>query len=162
MRCVRTKKEKSFHLQVDELVLLANDALSEKGSLEPSLGGLDKEKQKAVEHIISVGTSAGGARAKAVIAWNEKTNEIRSGQIKADEGFSYWLLKFDGVSENKDKEMLADPVGFGVVEYAYYLMACDIGIEMMASDLLLEGDSAHFITKRVDRLNGQKQHAQTM
>ncbi|NQZ82183.1 MAG: type II toxin-antitoxin system HipA family toxin [Colwellia sp.] len=160
---VGIKKEKSFHLQVDELVLLANDALSEKGSLETSLGGLDKEKQKAVEHIISVGTSAGGARAKAVIAWNEKTNEIRSGQIKADEGFSYWLLKFDGVSENKDKEMLADPVGFGVVEYAYYLMAKTCGIEMSKCRLLTENGRSHFMTKRFDRLSGgEKLHMQSL
>ena len=72
--------------------------------------------------ILRVGTSAGGARAKAVIAWNRETNEVRSGQIEAGKGFDYWLLKFDGVTGNKDKE-LEDPKGYGAIEYAYYLMA---------------------------------------
>jgi len=164
---VGIKKEKTFDLQVDELVRLANEALSEKGNLNTNLdtrlGELDKEKQKAVEHIISVGTSAGGARAKAVIAWNEKTNEIRSGQIKTDEGFSYWLLKFDGVSENKDKEALSDPAGFGVIEYAYYLMAKACGIEMSECRLLDENGRSHFMTKRFDRLSGgDKLHMQSL
>ena len=164
---VGIKKEKTFDLQVDELVRLANEALSEKSSLntklDTSLGQLDKEKQKAVEHIISVGTSAGGARAKAVIAWNEKTNEIRSGQIKTDDGFSYWLLKFDGVSENKDKEALPDPAGFGVIEYAYYLMAKACGIEMSECRLLDENGRSHFMTKRFDRLSGgDKLHMQSL
>jgi len=164
---VGIKKEKTFDLQVDELVRSANEALSEKSSLntklDTSLGQLDKEKQKAVEHIISVGTSAGGARAKAVIAWNEKTNEIRSGQIKTDDGFSYWLLKFDGVSENKDKEALPDPAGFGVIEYAYYLMAKACGIEMSECRLLDENGRSHFMTKRFDRLSGgDKLHMQSL
>ncbi|NQY33707.1 MAG: type II toxin-antitoxin system HipA family toxin [Alteromonadaceae bacterium] len=157
------KKEKSYPLQIDELVSLANDALSQKDALQGTLGKDDATKMKAVEHIISVGTSAGGARAKAVIAWNEKTNEIRSGQIPTDEGFSYWLLKFDGINENKDKETLADPKGFGMLEYAYYLMAVDCGIHMTECRLFVENDRSHFMTKRFDRLNGgDKIHMQSL
>jgi serine/threonine-protein kinase HipA len=148
------KNEKTYTLQIDELVTLANEALSEKGTLDTTLGEDDKEKQNAVEHIISVGTSAGGARAKAVIAWNEKTNEIRSGQIATDEGFTYWLLKFDGVNENRDKELLADPKGFGILEYAYYLMAIDSGIIMSECRLFTENGRSHFMTKRFDRIDG--------
>jgi len=148
------KTEKTYTLQIDELVTLANEALSEKGSLNTTLGEDDKERQKVVEHIISVGTSAGGARAKAVIAWNEETNEIRSGQIATDEGFTYWLLKFDGVNENRDKELLADPQGFGILEYAYYLMAIDSGIIMSECRLFVENGRSHFMTKRFDRING--------
>jgi serine/threonine-protein kinase HipA len=105
-----------------------------------------------------VGTSAGGARAKAVIAWNQTTNEVRSGQVRAGDGFGYWLLKFDGVSGNKDKE-LDDPRGYSLIEYAYALMASAAGIEMMECRLLNEGGRSHFMTKRFDRTeSGGKLH----
>jgi serine/threonine-protein kinase HipA len=92
-----------------------------------------------------VGTSAGGARAKAVVAWNRKTNEVRSGQVKAGKDFEYWLLKFDGVSGNKDKE-LDDPKGYGLIEYAYYLMALECGIDMSECRLFKEHGRSHFMT----------------
>jgi len=112
--------------------------------------------------ILRVGTSAGGARAKAVIAWNPTTNEVRSGQIAAAEGFEYWLLKFDGVSGNRDKE-LEDPQGFGVIEYAYYLMARDCGIEISECRLFEENGRRHFMTRRFDRLaGGEKLHMQSL
>ena len=100
-----------------------------------------------------MGTSAGGARAKAVIAWNPTTNEVRSGQVAADEGFEHWLLKFDGVSGNKDKE-LDDPKGYGAIEYAYSLMARAAGILMTPCRLLEEHGRRHFMTQRFDRLAG--------
>ena len=112
--------------------------------------------------ILRVGTSAGGARAKAVIAWNRATNEVRSGQIAAGAGFDYWLLKFDGVTGNKDKE-LEDPKGYGAIEYAYYLMAKAAGVTMSECRLLEENGRRHFMTRRFDRLaGGEKLHMQSL
>ncbi len=112
--------------------------------------------------ILRVGTSAGGARAKALVAWNRKTNEVRSGQVDAGEGFEYWLLKFDGVKGNRDKE-LDDPKGYGAIEYACYLMARDCGIEMNECRLFEEGDRRHFMTRRFDRSDdGKKLHMQSL
>ena len=109
-----------------------------------------------------MGTSAGGARAKALIAWNPKTNEVRSGQIKTNSDFEYWLMKFSGVSGNKDKEA-EDLADFGMIEYAYYLMAIDCGINMMPCHLLNDGKNRHFMTKRFDRTaEGKKLHMQSL
>jgi serine/threonine-protein kinase HipA len=109
-----------------------------------------------------VGSSAAGARAKAVIAWNPATNEVRSGQVRAPEGFEYWLLKFDGVAGNRDKE-LADPQGYGVIEYAYWLMAREAGVQMNECRLFEEGGRRHFMTRRFDRLEGgEKLHMQSL
>ncbi|MCX7247570.1 MAG: HipA domain-containing protein, partial [Burkholderiales bacterium] len=119
-------------------------------------------REKALNDILRVGTSAGGARAKAVIAWNRETNEVRSGQIAAGDGFNYWLLKFDGVAGNKDKE-LEDPKGYGAIEYAYYLMARAAGITMSECRLLEENGRRHFMTRRFDRLaGGEKLHMQSL
>ncbi len=96
-----------------------------------------------------------------MIAWNPETNEIRSGQIDGQSGFDYWLLKFDGVSGNRDKE-LEDPKGYGKVEYAYSLMAKACGIEMSECRLLEDGDRRHFMTKRFDRVGGSKLHMQSL
>ena len=105
--------------------------------------------------------SAGGARAKALIAWNPGTNEGRSGQVDAPQGVEYWLLKFDGVSDNRDKE-LADPQGYGAIEYAYSLMARAAGIQMSDCRLFEEGGRRHFMTKRFDRtISGAKLHMQS-
>jgi len=155
--------EKSMPLEVSELVALANEALSSKQQLTTPMGEGDAERQRAVQQIISVGTSAGGARAKAVIAWNPDTNEVRSGQVKTEPGFDYWLLKFDGVEENRDHEALADPQGFSIVEYAYYLMAKSAGIDMSECRLFRENQRAHFMTRRFDRLpGGEKRHMQSL
>ena len=119
-------------------------------------------RQNALNDVLLVGTSAGGARAKAVIAWNPQTNEVRSGQITADEGFEYWLLKFDGVAGNKDKE-LEDPKGYGAIEYANHLMAQAAGITMSEIRLLEENGRRHFMTRRFDRLaGGEKLHMQSL
>ncbi len=118
---------RSTRLHVDRLVALASDILRHRSELQTTFA--DARKADAFRDILRVGTSAGGARAKVVIAWNRETNEIRSGQLKADPGFEYWLLKFDGVSGNKDKE-LDDPQGYGVIEYAYHRMATACGITL--------------------------------
>ncbi|MEH6617838.1 MAG: type II toxin-antitoxin system HipA family toxin [Porticoccus sp.] len=163
MPVIGNKTEKSQPLEVSELVELANNALGSKQTLSTDLGSNGPEKQQAVEQIISVGTSAGGARAKAIIAWNEQTNEVRSGQVKTNDDFTYWLLKFDGVEENRDHELLADPQGYSIVEYAYYLMAREAGIDMSSCRLFKENGRAHFMTKRFDRLNGgDKLHMQSL
>jgi serine/threonine-protein kinase HipA len=119
-------------------------------------------RHDGLQEILRVGTSAGGARAKAIVAWNRDTNEVRSGQVKAPAGFDYWLLKFDGVSANRDKE-LEDPKGYTVIEYAYALMAADACIEMSECRLLEEGGRRHFMTRRFDRLSdGGKLHMQSL
>jgi len=147
-------------IQIDTLVKLASQVLSHRSDLRASFA--DAKKEQALADILRVGTSAGGARAKAVIAWNPTSNEVRSGQVPAGEGFEYWLLKFDGVTGNQDKE-LEDPQGFGVIEYAYYLMAKDCGIEISECRLFEENGRQHFMTRRFDRLaNGEKRHMQSL
>ena len=123
-------------LRVDALVALASEVLRHRNALH---GSFDPgHREGALQDILRVGTSAGGARAKAIIAWNPETNEVRSGQVTAPEGFGYWLLKFDGISGNREKG-LEDPKGYTVIEYAYSLMARDAGIEMAECRLLEEG-----------------------
>ena len=154
-------KPTSHHLlKVDRLVKLASDILTHRDSLQTNF--TNKTDADAMTDILHVGTSAGGARAKAVIAWNPDTNEVRSGQTGADEGFEHWLLKFDGVSNNRDKE-LADPEGYGVIEYAYSKMAIDCGIVMSQCRLFEEGNRRHFMTQRFDRLaGGARLHMQSL
>lgn len=150
----------SARVDVDQLVELASQVLSHRNDFHTSFA--DGDTANALGDILRVGTSAGGARAKAVIAWHPGTNEVRSGQVDAGEGFEYWLLKFDGVSGNRDKEM-EDPKGYGVIEYAYYLMARDCSIEMEDCRLLEESGRRHFMTRRFDRLTGgAKLHLQSL
>ncbi|MFM8258677.1 MAG: type II toxin-antitoxin system HipA family toxin [Vulcanococcus sp.] len=119
-------------------------------------------REETLQTILRVGTSAGGARAKALIAWNASTGEVRSGQLEAPPGFSHWLLKFDGVSGNKDKE-LEDPQGYGLVELAYSRMARAAGITMTDCRLLEENGRQHFMTRRFDRDDaGNKLHMQSL
>ena len=152
--------DQSMSVQVDALVELASDVLKSRESLQASFA--DEAKEHALREILRVGASAGGARAKAVIAWNPKTNEVFSGQVKAPTGFEYWLLKFDGISDNRDKE-LADPKGYGAIEYAYSLMARAAGIRMTDCRLFEENDRRHFMTRRFDRLaDGEKLHMQSL
>ncbi len=144
-------------LEVAALVELASRALASREELVSSLAA--GEDEQAMQDILSVGTSAGGARAKAVIAWNPRTGAIRSGQVDAEPGFEHWLLKFDGVENNKDRDRLADPQGYGAIEFAYSLMARDAGIEMADCRLLEEGGRRHFMTRRFDRTtDGDKLH----
>ena len=147
--------EPSEPLQVNELVRLASDILHHRNSLETNL---ENPENNGIEDIIRVGTSAGGARAKAVIAYNPQTGDVRSGQAQHSKGFDYWLIKFDGVSN----DLLGDPQGYGRIEYAYHLMALACGINMTESQLLEEGSRAHFMTKRFDRVGTEKLHMQTL
>jgi serine/threonine-protein kinase HipA len=148
------------NIQIDHLVELASDILSQRNDLIVSFE--EESRKRALTEILRIGTSAGGARAKALIAWNPKTNEVRSGQIDAGQGFEYWLLNFDGVRGNKDKE-LEDPKGYGAIEFACYLMARDCGIEMEECRLFEEGDRKHFMTRRFDRTReGRKIHMQSL
>jgi serine/threonine-protein kinase HipA len=151
---------RSSIVKVDALVELASEVLTHRTALHGSLAA--GQSRKAVEDILRVGTSAGGARAKAVIAWNPRTNEVRSGQVPAPDGFGYWLLKFDGVRGNRDRE-LEDPQGYTAIEYAYSLMARDCGIEMTECRLLEENGRRHFMTRRFDReAGGRKLHMQSL
>jgi serine/threonine-protein kinase HipA len=154
------KASRSKRIEVDRLVGLVSDVLTRRNNLHASFAA--DENEDALRDILRVGTSAGGARAKAVIAWNRKTNEVRSGQVEAGDGFEYWLLKFDDVSGNKDKE-LEDPQGYGLIEYAYYLMALECGIDMSECRLFKEHGRSHFMTRRFDRCaGGQKLHMQSL
>lgn len=145
--------DQGAQIEIDKMVRLASLVL-QKRQFEIDRQDLDGE---ALEQILQIGTSAGGARAKAIINWNEQRNIILPGHMQPQDGFDGWLIKFDGVSENRDKE-LADPLGYGRIEYAYYLLAVKAGIEMMESRLLEEGGRAHFMTKRFDRIGGDKLH----
>ncbi len=150
---------KSEPVDVKALVELASEILTRRNELQGSFAAPDRDG--SLQEILRVGTSAGGARAKAIIAWNPKTDEVRSGQIDAGDGFAYWLLKFDGVSGNKDKE-LEDPAGYGLIEYAYYNMAITAGIDMKECRLLRENGRSHFMTRRFDRTDtGGKIHMQS-
>lgn len=146
-------KEASDPLDLEMLVSIAQEVMTRRESFAADADG------KGLEQLLQVGTSAGGARAKAVIAWNRETDEIRSGQTEAPEGFSHWLLKFDGV---KDVNFDGSD-NYCRVEYAYYQAALSLGIEMMESTLIHEGPRAHFVTRRFDRPDGGgKLHLQTL
>ena len=154
------KQKRAEKIEIDALVKLASEVLTQRGNLKATFAR--QGKAAALNDILRVGTSAGGARAKAVIAWNRLTNEVRSGQIAAGAGFDYWLLKFDGVAGNKDKE-LEDPKGYGAIEYAYFLMAKAAGLTMSECRLLEENGRRHFMTRRFDRLEGgEKLHMQSL
>jgi serine/threonine-protein kinase HipA len=150
------KVSQARKIQINQLVDLASDILTNRNDLTASFE--TQSRKQALTDILRVGTSAGGARAKAIIAWNSKTNEVRSGQVAAGKGFDYWLLKFDGVEGNKDKE-LEDPKGYGQIEYANFKMAPDCGIDISECRLFEENGRQHFMTRRFDRLEGgQKVH----
>lgn len=155
-----TERDKAQSIHIDALVRLASEVLSERESIAERLEARDPSVDEiALQHLIQVGTSAGGARAKAVIALNAD-GEIRSGQVTAPAGFEYWLLKFDVA---KDSAVLADSQGYGRIEYAYHLMAEAAGISMTECRLLEEGGRAHFMTKRFDRTaDGEKIHVATL
>lgn len=154
------RPDRSQKIEIDALVELVATVLTQRENLRASFS--DGDEEGALTDILRVGTSAGGARAKAVIAWNSKTNDVRSGQIAADTGFEHWVLKFDGVAGNKDKD-LEDPKGYGAIEYAYYNMATAAGVTMNECRLFEEGGRRHFMTKRFDRLSGgEKLHMQSL
>ena len=145
----------AFLIELESLVDVTKRALSRK---EYFAANLHEDEKKVLNEILKIGTSAGGASPKAVIALNKKTGEIRSGQTTVPEGFEHWLIKLDGVSEAQ----FGTSHGYGSVEYAYYLMALDCGISMMESELMEENGRAHFMTKRFDRDGSVRHHIQTL
>ena len=155
------RSSRNREIQVAALVELATEVLTQRAQLVASLAA--GHRVEAMRDILSVGTSAGGARAKAVIAWNPQSGAVRSGQLDAGPGFEYWLLKLDGVSGNKDREALADPQGYGAIELAYAHMAGDAAITMTECRLLEENGRRHFMTRRFDRdAAGGKRHMQSL
>lgn len=145
-------------IHIDELTKLASDVLSNKTDIHLQSNG------HLISQLMECSSSVGGARAKALIAWNEDTNEVRSGQIDAGKGFDYWLLKFGALQNNKDKENSYDDREYTKIEYAYHLMALASGINMSECRLFEENGISHFMTKRFDRIGerGEKVHMQTL
>lgn len=143
-------------IEIDSLVEVAKEALSKK---EEFGANLDIDRKAAIAEILRLGTSAGGQRAKAIIAYNKDTGEVRSGQVPASEGFDYYLIKLDGVSAEAG---FKETENFGRLEYSFSLLAKECGIEMTDCSLIEENGRAHFLTKRFDRANGKKIHMQTL
>lgn len=145
-------------VNLDALTKLASKILSEKERLHI------ESNDNLMAQLMECGSSVGGARAKTLIAWNQEKNDIRSGQINAGEGYEYWLLKFDNIKNNKNKDSVPDDGEYTKVEYAYYLMALDAGIKMSECRLYNENGSSHFMTKRFDRagIKGEKIHMQSL
>jgi serine/threonine-protein kinase HipA len=144
--------QKPTAIELSELVVAARRALS------GSFAG-DDETNAALKQLIAVGTSAGGARAKAIVAWNPETGDIRSGQVPVEDGYEHWLVKLDGVGEDTD---LGTSKDYGRIEYAYHRMALDAGLEMTPCHLLEEGGRAHFMTRRFDRIGNERVHVQSL
>ena len=148
--------KRAFDIEVDNLIHISQKMLSKRDRFETNLSD---DEQQAMLDILKIGTSAGGARPKAIIAYNEKTGQVKSGQTSAPKGFEHWLLKLDTVSDVQ----FGESTGFGRIEMAYYLMAKACEIDMMECRLLEEKGRAHFMTKRFDREGGeQKHHIQTL
>jgi len=147
--------QSSTQLELNALVKLAKKILDERYDFKTNLS---KKSESSFLDILRIGTSAGGARAKAIIAYNPITKDVRSGQIDNLNNYEYWIIKFDGVNDKK----IGDPKGYGRIEYAYYLMASKCGIKMNECKLLFEDKHAHFMTKRFDRIDNNKLHMQTL
>ncbi|WP_276880193.1 type II toxin-antitoxin system HipA family toxin [Bacteroides heparinolyticus] len=151
--------DESSLIHIEELTELTKSIFTDRMAFQAQL----RQEGKNIHDILRVGTSAGGAKPKAIIAYNDLTGEVRSGQVKAPEGFGYWLLKFDGGTYSEHARIADNPQGIGNIEYAYYQMAKACGIDMMECRLLPEKDSNHFMTRRFDRTeSGEKIHVQTL
>lgn len=148
--------DKNAKFEIDSLVNVASEALSQKSSFGVNL---NDDKKTAIAEILRLGTSAGGQRAKAIIAYNKATGEVRSGQVEAPEGFDYYLIKLDGVSATAG---FKETGNHGRLEYSFYKLAKACGIEMTECSLIEENGRTHFLTKRFDRENGKKIHMQTL
>jgi serine/threonine-protein kinase HipA len=155
-------KDKDIHLE--KLTRLAQTVLDARSHFSQNVQFDDRaEDKEMMEALLAVGTSAGGARPKAVLAFNQDFSQVRSGQGKVTSGFTHYLLKFDGVRERESSQQtFGDPLGYGVMEYIYYLMATEAKIDMMPCRLLNEGDRRHFVTQRFDRIGNEKKHIQTL
>ncbi|MCB1703699.1 MAG: type II toxin-antitoxin system HipA family toxin [Halioglobus sp.] len=161
------KRQKNLNastvVEIDTLVAIAQDILDNRAEFSSVLDRSGREDREAMLSLLSVGMSAGGARPKAVLAFNEDFTQARSGQVDVPEGFTHYLMKFDGVHEHRrDMETFGDPQGYGAMEFAYHLMARACGIDMMPCRLLDEGDRRHFLTQRFDRIGNEKIHMQTL
>ncbi len=143
-------------IELDNLVAVAKEALMEKDSFQANLSD---DRKTAVAEILRLGTSAGGQRAKAIIAYNKQTGEVRSGQVEAPKGFNYYIIKLDGVSATAG---FRETENFGRLEYSFAKLVRACGIEMAECSLIEENGRAHFLTKRFDRLDGGKAHMQTL
>ncbi|ELP1876616.1 type II toxin-antitoxin system HipA family toxin [Vibrio vulnificus] len=153
----------SQQVEIQSLVSIAQEILDSRGNFEVELKQNGQDDREAMMSLLSVGMSAGGARPKAVLAFNEDFTQVRSGQTNVPSGFSHYLMKFDGVSEhNKNQETFGDPLGYGAMEFVYHLMANKCGVDMMPCRLLHEGNRRHFITQRFDRIKNSKVHVQTL
>jgi serine/threonine-protein kinase HipA len=153
--------EPSEALQLESLIQAAQAVLDQRAQLTAPI--TDARENEALTEILQVGTSAGGARPKAIIGINVERTEIRSGQVDLPPGFEHYLLKFDGIVEHSTgQETFGDPQGYGRMEYAYYLMAKDAGINMSPCELLPDGERAHFMTRRFDRKGNKKLHYQSL
>lgn len=151
--------DSSSKIRIDMLTSLSDAVFRDRANFMDLL----IQEDRTILDILKIGTSAGGAKPKAIIAYNDITKEVRSGQVKAPDGFTYWLLKFDGTTYSEHGNISNNPRGIGNIEYAYYRMALDSGIQMMESRLLTEGDFCHFMTKRFDRTDsGEKIHVQSL
>ena len=154
-------------IEIESLLSIAQEILTARENFNISLSApvqsLEQENREAILALLSVGMSAGGARPKAVLALNQDFSQIRSGQVDAPQGFTHYLMKFDGISEhNRNQETFGDPLGFGAMEYVYYLMAKNCDIEIMPCHLLNDGERRHFLTQRFDRDGNEKIHMQTL
>jgi serine/threonine-protein kinase HipA len=148
--------KKAFDIEVDSLVNITQKMLTQREGFQTNL---NEDEQQAMLDILKIGTSAGGARPKAIIAYNEKTGQVKSGQTNAPRDFEHWLIKLDTVSDVQ----FGESTGYGRIEMAYYLMAKACEIEMMECRLMEENGRAHFMTKRFDREGAeQKHHIQTL
>lgn len=145
-----------IRIEIDSLVEVAKEALSKK---EAFGANLNQDRKAAIAEILRLGTSAGGQRAKAIIAYNKDTGEVRSGQVAAREGFDYYLIKLDGVTAEAGFKQTEN---FGRLEYSFYKLVRECGIEMSECSLIEENGRAHFLTKRFDRESGHKIHMQTL
>ncbi|MER0396112.1 type II toxin-antitoxin system HipA family toxin [Vibrio vulnificus] len=153
----------SQQVEIQSLVSIAQEILDSRGNFEVELKQNGQDDREAMMSLLSVGMSAGGARPKAVLAFNEDFTQVRSGQTNVPSGFTHYLMKFDGVSEhNKNQETFGDPLGYGAMEFIYHLMANKCGVDMMPCRLLHEGNRRHFITQRFDRIKNSKVHVQTL
>ncbi|EGQ9935746.1 type II toxin-antitoxin system HipA family toxin [Vibrio vulnificus] len=153
----------SQQVEIQSLVSIAQEILDSRGNFEVELKQNGQDDREAMMSLLSVGMSAGGARPKAVLAFNEDFTQVRSGQTNVPSGFTHYLMKFDGVSEhNENQETFGDPLGYGAMEFVYHLMANKCGVDMMPCRLLHEGNRRHFITQRFDRIKNSKVHVQTL
>lgn len=159
----RKKLNASQPIHIESLIAIAQDVLDKRAQFSVNLTNSEQADKEAMMSLMSVGMSAGGARPKAVLAFNKDFTQVRSGQTDAPNGYTHYLMKFDGVSEhNKNQETFGDPMGYGAMEFTYHLLAKKCGITMMPCHLLNEGNRRHFITQRFDRNGNEKTHVQTL